>query len=153
MADKSINNTYDMGLPTKFADLGDGTFAQVFGVAKQSGAGGFATVNRLLSAAASTNPTLVKATPGRLYHIRGYNAAVTVRYLKIYNKASAPTVGTDTPVLTFPLAASAVFDIDLGLIGWYCSAGIGYGLTVNVADADTTALTAADVAGLMLIYA
>lgn len=31
------------------------------------------------------------------------NINAAARYLKLYNKASAPTVGTDTPVLTIPL--------------------------------------------------
>lgn len=115
--------------------------------------GGLSTVSKLPSAAASTNATSVKASAGRLYKIRGYNAAVAVRYLKIYNKASAPTVGTDTPVVTIALKAADSFDIDFGSIGQFFATGIAYALTTGAADNDTGALTLADVTGLNLWFA
>lgn len=118
-----------------------------------NGTGGLATVNRLLSAAASVNATVAKASAGRIYKILGYNAAASLRYLKLYNKATAPTVGTDTPVVTIPLSPSLGFNIDLGLYGEYFSAGISYGLTTGVADNDTGALTAADIVGLNIWFA
>jgi hypothetical protein len=111
------------------------------------------TIFRLLSAAATTNSNLVKNAAGRLFKIRGYNAKAAVAYLKLYNKATAPTVGTDTPVVTIPLKASDQFDIDFGALGIGFATGIGIGLTGAVADADTTALVAADVVGLNIFYA
>ena len=117
------------------------------------GSGGLVSVNRLASAAASVNATVAKASAGRVYKIHGYNAATSVRFLKLYNKASAPTVGTDVPVVAIPLAPSKEFDVDLGLIGQYFSTGIAYALTTGAADADTGALTAADVVGLAIWYA
>lgn len=51
---------------------------------------GTLTTARLISAAGTTNATNVKATPGRVFHIFGYNAATSVTYLKLYNKATAP---------------------------------------------------------------
>jgi hypothetical protein len=116
-------------------------------------AGGLSTVGRLISAAATTNATSVKASAGRLYKVRGYNAAATVRYLKIYNKASAPTVGTDTPVLTITLKPLDVFDVDFVNIGQFFATGIAYALTTGSADADTGALTLADITGLNLWFA
>lgn len=114
------------------------------------GSGALASIARLVSAAATVNATVAKASAGRLYKIYGYNAATSVRYLKLYNKAAAPTVGTDVPVVTVPLTPSREFDIDLGLIGQYFSTGIAYGLTTGAADTDTGVLTAADVVGLNL---
>jgi hypothetical protein len=111
------------------------------------------TIARLLSAAATTNSTLVKGSAGRVFKIRGYNAKAAVAYLKLYNKATAPTVGTDTPVVTIPLKASDMFDIDFAGLGLGFATGIGFGLTGAVADADTTALVAADVVGLNVFYA
>jgi hypothetical protein len=108
------------------------------------------SASRVLSAAASTNSTVAKASPGFLYRVVGYNAAATVRYLKIYNKATAPTVGTDTPILTIALKPLDAFNIEVNV---YFSTGIGYALTLLSADADTSALTAADVLGLNVIYA
>lgn len=103
--------------------------------------------SRVVSAANSTNGTVAKAFPGRLYHVNGYNAAAAVRYVKIYNKATAPTVGTDTPVLTLACKPSADFMFNWPQ-GFDFSTGIAYALTVNAADADATALTAADIVGL-----
>lgn len=122
-------------------------------IATNAAAGGLSSVVRLLSAAATTNATSVKATPGRLHKIRGYNAAAAVRYLKLYDKATAPVVGTDTPVATIALKPTDVFDIDFGLHGLFFAAGIGFALTTGSANADTGALTAADVVGMNLWYA
>lgn len=110
------------------------------------------SVHRLVSAAASTNATSVKASAGRVLSIRGYNAKAAVCYLKLYNKASAPTVGTDTPFMTIPLKASDVFYIAFEDFGLNFSTGIAYAITGAAADADTTALVAADVVGLAVVF-
>lgn len=122
-------------------------------VSPRATSAGLASVVRLASAAASTNAASVKTSAGRLYKLRGYNASTSVRYLKLYNKASAPTVGTDVPVATIALKPSDVFDLDLIPIGQYFASGIAYALTTGAADTDTGALTAADVVGLAIWYA
>ncbi|WP_398472789.1 hypothetical protein [Tardiphaga sp.] len=114
--------------------------------------GGITSTSRILSAAASTNGTSAKASAGRLYAIQGYNASSFVRYLKLYNKASAPTVGTDTPIKTLALPPGVGFAFDWP-VGYYFGTGIAYGLTTGAADNDTGALAAADVVGLNLDYA
>lgn len=107
---------------------------------------------RLLSAAATTNATSVKTAAADLFRVRGYNAAAAARYLKLYNKASAPTVGTDTPVATYYLPPAAPFELafDTPL---YFGTGLAYALTGAAADSDTTALAAGDVLCLNLHYA
>ena len=112
---------------------------------------GATNASRLPSAAASVNATLVRAGAGRVFMVNGNNAKASVVYLKFYDKATAPTVGTDVPVLTLAIPASAPFQFDLG--GFQFSLGIGYGLTTDAADAGTTALLAADVLGLNVLYA
>lgn len=113
---------------------------------------GATTTSRIVSAAASTNATSAKATAGTLYSAKGYNAAASARYLKFYNKASAPTVGTDTPVLTIYLPATTAFALDWPN-GRLFATGIAYALTTGSADADTGALTAGDVLALNIEYA
>lgn len=108
------------------------------------------SVKRLVSAAASVNATIVKASGGRVYKITGQNAAEAIKYIKLYNKATPPAE-TDTPVATFAVAASAPFTIDFDA-GLYFDKGIGYRLTGANADADTTALTAADILSLNVFY-
>ena len=114
------------------------------------------TVARLLSAAASTNATSVKATAGDVFKMVGVNTNAAARYLKLYNKASAPTVGTDTPIATLYLPPSTVdggrFEYNFGAQPHYFSLGIAYALTTAAADADTGALTAGDVIAFNLFY-
>lgn len=107
---------------------------------------------RLIASAATTNATSVKASAGNVHRIRGDNTAAAKKYLKLYNTASAPVVGTDTPVLTFALAASSLFDIDLGTFGHYFSTGIAYAITGAAADSDTTALASGDIAAMNITY-
>jgi hypothetical protein len=115
------------------------------------------TSNSLLpSAAATINATTVKASAGRLYKVKGYNAKAAVVYLKFWNKAaSVPAPASDTAliVFSFPLKASEQFDIDLTPVGYAFGTGIGYTLSTGSANADVTALVAADIVGLNVMYA
>lgn len=86
------------------------SYAKPFPVTTMFGAGSASTTAaRLPSSAASNNATLISANPGAIYSVNGYNASAGVIYLKFYDKATAPTVGTDTPVLTYALPATAAF--------------------------------------------
>lgn len=147
------DNQYSLPVTTlAFISAGTSLIGDV-GVQTRATTGGLASITRIVSAAASTNATVVKGSAGRVYKIRGYNAAAAVRYLKLYNKATSPTVGTDTPVVTIALKPTDAFDIDFGAIGEFFSTGIGLAMTTGSADADTGALTAADVVGLNVWYA
>jgi hypothetical protein len=108
------------------------------------------STSRLLSAAASVNATVVKASPGALFKIQGTNANAAKRYLKLYDKATAPA-STDTPVMTLELAASAAFSFDFQH-HWFAT-GIGYRITTAAADNDTGALTAGDILCMNVSYA
>lgn len=123
------------------------------GLNANNGSGGFALTSRIASAAATTNPTSAKAAQGRLFKARAYNATATVKYLKFYNKASAPTVGTDAVILTVALKPNDTTEIDFGAVGYYFSTGIAYALTGAAADNDTTVLAAGDVTGVNVVYA
>lgn len=107
--------------------------------------------SRIPSSANSTNATSAKATAGDLCNVNGYNSSATVTYLKFYNKATAPTVGTDVPVLTIPLPPLLAFSYSLD--SFYFSTGIAYGLTTDAADAGTTAVAAGAILGLNVVYA
>jgi len=80
----------------------------------------------------------IKASAGQLYTLLVTNRSNTESFLKLYNKASAPVVGTDTPVMTIPLDAKngggqASTTIDIGY-GAEFSLGIGIGCTTGLAD-------------------
>lgn len=108
--------------------------------------------SRIVSSAATTNATVAKATAGDLFRFSGYNSNAAARYLKIYNKGTAPVVGTDVPIWTEYLAPQAKFDLAFPK-GLYFSAGISYALVTGAADADATAVAAADILALNVSYA
>lgn len=98
-----------------------------------------------INSAATTNATSVKASGGTIYSINISNTGATARYVKLYNKASAPTVGIDVPVLTIPVAAGGIVLLDLGAVGLRLGAGIALAITAGAADADTAAVGASEV--------
>ncbi len=102
------------------------------------------TRHRLLSAA-TTNATVVKASAGQVYVIHAYNSAAQARFLKLYNKATAPVPGTDTPVETYVLPPGINSRFEFTLAGNPFAAGIGYAITAALGDADTTAIAANDI--------
>lgn len=92
--------------------------------------------------AASTNATSVKASSGTINNIIVCNLNAAVRFFKLYNKATAPVVGTDTPVLTQAIPAGQSIPIDLGSRGLFLGTGIAYALTTGIAVTDVGAVAA-----------
>jgi hypothetical protein len=107
------------------------------------------SISRKLSAA-STNATNVKASAGQVYAVHCMNTNAALRYLKLYDKASAPTVGTDTPVITVPLPTNAPVVIQPAC-GIAFANGIGFAMTTGIADSDATAVAANEIV-LNLLY-
>ena len=115
-------------------------------VAQASPSGGY-TPGHLVSAA-TTNATSVKASAGTLGHVSASNVNAAARYLKFYNKASAPTVGTDVPVLTYIIpgnTSGAGTNIPLPPQGIAFSTGIAFAITTEATDAGSTAVAASEI--------
>lgn len=110
---------------------------------------GSASVYHKISAA-STNADTVKASPGVVtgYYIVNINAAF--RYVKLYNKASNPTVGTDTPlvVLGIPGAGAANINFDPPIA---FSTGIAIAIVTGLADSSAGVVAATEI-GVTLLY-
>lgn len=98
-----------------------------------------------LNSAATTNATSQKATAGTLFEISASNQTASIKYLKLYNKASAPTVGTDVPIETIPIPANGDVPIEFGANGRRFTLGIAFAITGLQAIADATAVAAGDV--------
>jgi hypothetical protein len=114
----------------------------------QSGA--TVTYQKFISAT-TTNATAVSSVPANVSILHMENSGDGVRYVKLYNKASAPVVGTDVPLITIgiPAVSSSSFTLP-ALIGIDFSIGISFAITLGAADTDTTPLTvAANVTGLI----
>jgi len=112
-----------------------------------AGSGGAALISCVISAA-STNATSVKASAGQVYTVYAHNINAAVRYLKLYNKVSAPTVGTDTPLMTLPIpgnVSGAGVVLDTGGMGIAFGTGIALAITTGVADSDTGAVAANEI--------
>lgn len=90
-----------------------------------------------LETAASTNAAAVKTSAGNLFEVTAYNPTATPAFWKFYNKASAPTVGTDTPVLTVPIPANGLVQLNFGALGKRFATGIGSAVTAAAVKTDT----------------
>ena len=97
---------------------------------------------------ASTNASIQKASAGNLFEISVSNPTATPAYVKLYNKTTAPTVGTDIPVLTIVSPANSATSIasanglTFGRIGKRFSTGIAMAVTAGPLATDTAAAVA-----------
>jgi hypothetical protein len=98
------------------------------------------------TATASNNAATIKASTGRVVGYRFTNLSAAPKFVRLYNKASAPTMGTDSPqeVIAIP-ANTYVNHVQEGGIGF--TTGIAFACTGAAADLDNTAITALDVIG------
>ncbi|WP_119305215.1 hypothetical protein [Dongia deserti] len=134
---KLVDGTADSTTPAIVT--GDGALR----TAPTPAAAGGLSVTKLISAA-STNATSVKASAGQVYGWSISNTNAAARFVKLYNKASAPTVGTDVPVMTIlvPPNAQVVFDSAHGVS---FGTGIALATTTGVGDADMGAVAASEI--------
>jgi hypothetical protein len=142
-----------------FQRLTDGTTALPFvgtnklPVGAQAVAVGGATPYSLI-VAASANATVVKSTAGTLYAINVQSIVAGIRYLKLYDKSTAPT-SSDTPVLRVTIpgnTSGAVVSVPLPDCGVAFANGVGFRVVTGQADADNTSVTAGDNV-INLVYA
>lgn len=105
--------------------------------------GGSALEAFRLVGAASTNATVAKASPGRLYGWACYNVNAAVRYLKVYNTATAPTPGTTPVVLTIALPPAVMTHVQFPA-GVNFTVGISFSLVTGLIDSDATAVAASE---------
>jgi hypothetical protein len=93
--------------------------------------------------AATTNATSTKGSAGQLYHACVNNNTSYPVFLKFYNKATAPTVGTDTPVHVLEAQAGVPICLQTEE-GFAFGTGIAWAATKGITDADTTAVALSD---------
>lgn len=103
--------------------------------------------------AASTNATAVKTSPGKVHGWMVSNVNAAVRYLKLYDLAAAPTVGTSVPTMTIPLQGGSTgthneFYSEAGIA---FNNGIAFALTTEATDAGSTGVSASETV-VNLIY-
>ena len=118
-------------------------------VTSSPGTSGGYLISRRISTA-TTNAVSAKASAGQVYGYYIYNDSNQTRYVKLYNKATAPTVGTDTPVMTIPIPSGSAANVDFSN-GIAFATGIAFAMTTGMADTDTGAVAANEVV-LNLFY-
>jgi hypothetical protein len=104
----------------------------------------------ILNSAAGTNGALILTGSSGLQAFFATNIGAAVAFVKLYNKATAPTVGTDVPVMVIPVPAAVggvpgSVEITPGFNGYRFALGLGIAITGAVADTDTTAVAAGQV--------
>jgi hypothetical protein len=89
---------------------------------------------------------VIKGSAGQLYSLLSVrNANAGVRYLHLYDKATAPTLSTDTPILTISLLASSIQNsIELTSLGAAFALGIAWAYTTDNIAIPTTAGTSTE---------
>lgn len=102
-------------------------------------------ISRLINATSG----VVKASAGQLYTGTLTNSNAAIRYLEIYNKATAGTLSTDTPVMTIPLPPNATVMVDFSGLGGAFATGISWQFTTDDIAIPTTAGATTDIHGFL----
>lgn len=103
------------------------------------------TVAKVLSAA-STNATSTKTSAARLIGWSFTNTTTVTKYFRFFNKASGPSMGTDSPFLVIAIPPTEnVSHSNTQPLAF--ANGIAYAITNGFADLDNTAVAAGDVVG------
>lgn len=96
----------------------------------------------------STNATVIKSSAGTLGSLIVMNLNAAARYVKVYDKATAPAVGTDVPKQTYLIpggTAGSGVCIPLPDKGLAFANGISFATTTGIADSDTGAVAANEI--------
>lgn len=121
--------------------------ATAVNVAIVSGGGAGATTTHRLITAATTNATSVKSSAGSVHKIVVQNTSGAIMFFKLYNKAAAPTVGTDVPSNTYAVYPAQTLDLSFSG-GKAFSTGLAYALTAASADNNTGAIAASSLVNI-----
>jgi len=99
------------------------------------------------SSTADANMTSVKASSGKMTSLIAHNNTASAKFIKLYNKASAPVIINDTSYIiarhTIPANSNLIINSTLDPL--FFSAGIAYAITGAVGDTDATILASNDV--------
>lgn len=111
-------------------------------VPRPATSGGLSVV-RLVAATSG----VIKASAGQLYTGVFTNTNAAIRFLQIYDKATAGTLSTDTPVVTIPLPPNTSVCIDFSNLGGAFATGISWQFTTDDIAIPTTAGASTDIHG------
>lgn len=110
-------------------------------------ASGGATPYRLVSTTGD-NATSVKGSTAVLYGVLATNTNSSARYVKLYDRATSPVVGTSVPAMTIPVARLSTISLPQGVT---FPAGLAIATTTGAADSDTGGVAANELV-VTLVY-
>lgn len=93
---------------------------------------------------------VIKGNPGNVFQITAWNTDTQPAFLKLFNKASAPTMGTDSAVWEAMVPAGGSISVSFADVGLSFGTGIAVGFSGAQGAKDATALNAANKAGVSL---
>lgn len=92
--------------------------------------------------AAAPAGAIVTNSATALYEITVSNVTTSAICVKLYDKATTPSVGTDVPRVTFFVEAGFTRVEDFGALGKRFNSGLGIAITAQLAATDTTPVQA-----------
>jgi hypothetical protein len=104
-----------------------------------------------LNSAASTNGALIITGTSGVQAFHATNTGAAAAIVKLYNKATAPVVGTDVPEMIIPIPAAVGGvpgvnpPLNIGFNGFRFPLGLGIAITGGAADSDTTPVAAGQI--------
>jgi hypothetical protein len=124
--------------------------AQTLAAVTTAGTPAAPTTPYFLNSAATTNGNLIITGTSGVQAFYSSNIGATAAVVKLYNKATAPVVGTDVPEMIIPVPAAVggvpgFAEITPGFNGHRFALGLGIAITGGAADSDTTAVAAGQV--------
>lgn len=122
----------------------DGANAQVTSFGGVAGA----VLNRSIVSLATTNPTVVKNSPGKLRGLYAYNRTTGAQakeiWVKFHDLATAPTAGTTPVVMKVGFQSGVPFAPHMPGGGVAFAAGLALTIVTGYLDNDATAVAAGD---------
>lgn len=110
----------NVGIPVKYVDQGDGTFA--LKVATTGGGGGSTPTTTNVSSTAYAKSLVIKASAGRLYSLQGYNSGVA-QFFQLHDATTLPADNAVPACIIF-VPAQSNFSLDWGMVGRPFTTGI-----------------------------
>ncbi len=97
-----------------------------------------------LDTLATTNSNLIAAGARRVYSLDVFNASMATLYVRLYDKATAPTVGTDVAKRVYAIPTLTNIHLVWAGEGDPYTLGLGLAVTAGAAYNDATAVAAHD---------
>jgi hypothetical protein len=129
----------DTGTPLPVSIAGTPSFTEATATS-----GGCTPYSYISAGSSNQDSQVVKGSAGQLYGYALFNTTASVRYVKIYDKATGPT-SADTPKRRIMLPASGGANMPTTGCGLAFANGIGIRITTGPSDGDTGAASTNDV--------